>query len=137
MSETDEGGTRSKGGASGSSKTLSLKRTETSTVRQSFSHGRSKAVVVEKKRVRVAPGKALEPEKPIRHPPVEDHAPTVEARDSEARRSASARGGVMLREPTEDEKEARPRPLTGAKNAEEEAAKDPQGEGRRRAPEEN
>ena len=55
MSETDEGGTRSKTGGSGG-KTLSLKRTETSTVRQSFSHGRSKAVVVEKKRARVMPG---------------------------------------------------------------------------------
>ncbi len=65
MSDTDEGGTRSKAGASGG-KTLSLKRTETSTVRQSFSHGRSKAVVVEKKRVRVMPGgKPLEPEKPV------------------------------------------------------------------------
>ena len=31
-------------------KTLSLKKTETSTVKQSFSHGRTKAVVVEKKR---------------------------------------------------------------------------------------
>ena len=34
-------------------KTLSLKKTETSTVKQSFSHGRTKAVVVEKKRTRV------------------------------------------------------------------------------------
>jgi translation initiation factor IF-2 len=57
MSETDEGGARTRAGGGG--KTLSLKRTETSTVRQSFSHGRSKAVVVEKKRARVmpAPGK--------------------------------------------------------------------------------
>src|SRR5882672_4783964 len=115
MSETDEGGTRSRGGASGGSKTLSLKRTETSTVRQSFSHGRSKAVVVEKKRVRAAPGKTLEPEKPTRHSPAEDHAPIVEARDSDPRRSAAARGGVVLRELTEDEKEARLRALTDAK----------------------
>src|ERR1700692_3595931 len=35
---------------------LSLKKTETSTVKQSFSHGRTKAVVVEKKRARVTPG---------------------------------------------------------------------------------
>ena len=56
MSDTDDSGTRSRAGG----KTLSLKRTETSTVRQSFSHGRSKAVVVEKKRARVLPGaKAL------------------------------------------------------------------------------
>src|SRR5580692_12739475 len=44
---------------------LSLKKTETSTVKQSFSHGRTKAVVVEKKRARVMPGGAPEPsEKP-------------------------------------------------------------------------
>ncbi len=36
-------------------KTLSLKKTETSTVKQSFSHGRTKAVVVEKKRTVGAP----------------------------------------------------------------------------------
>ena len=34
---------------------LSLKKTETSTVKQSFSHGRTKAVVVEKKRTRSEP----------------------------------------------------------------------------------
>jgi len=34
-------------------KTLSLKKTETSTVKQSFSHGRTKAVVVEKVKTRV------------------------------------------------------------------------------------
>src|SRR4029453_8721892 len=121
MSETDEGGTRSKAGASGG-KTLSLKRTETSTVRQSFSHGRSKAVVVEKKRARVMPGgKVLEPEKPVKHG-LEDHA-APEARDVDARRPSAARGGVVLRELTEDEKEARLRALTDAKFAEEEARK--------------
>ena len=36
-------------------RTLSLKKTETSTVKQSFSHGRTKAVVVEKKRT-LGPG---------------------------------------------------------------------------------
>ena len=42
-------------------KTLSLKKTETSTVKQSFSHGRTKAVVVEKKRTLGAPGVAAKP----------------------------------------------------------------------------
>src|SRR3954451_10508488 len=42
----------------GSKPTLSLKpRTETGTVRQSFSHGRSKQVVVEVKKRRVGDGK--------------------------------------------------------------------------------
>jgi translation initiation factor IF-2 len=127
MSETDEGGTRSKTGGSGG-KTLSLKRTETSTVRQSFSHGRSKAVVVEKKRVRVMPGAPVTPEKPVKH---EDHA-APEARDITSRPSAT-RGGVVLRELTEDEKEARLRALTDAKFAEEEARKRADEEAARRA----
>jgi len=135
MSETDEGGTRSKAGASGG-KTLSLKRTETSTVRQSFSHGRSKAVVVEKKRVRVMPGgKPLEPEKPAKSGHAEEHA-APEARDVDTKRSSSARGGVVLRELTEDEKEARLRALTDAKFAEEEARKRADQDASRRAVEE-
>ena len=51
-------------------KTLSLKKTETSTVKQSFSHGRTKAVVVEKKRTAHPPAAA----KPA--------APTFEMLDS-------------------------------------------------------
>jgi translation initiation factor IF-2 len=134
MSDTDESGTRSKAGGSGG-KTLSLKRTETSTVRQSFSHGRSKAVVVEKKRARVLPGaKALEPEKPVKHGLVEDHVP--ESRD-DPRRPTGARGGVVLRELTEDEKEARLRALTDAKFAEEEARKRADEDAARRAVEED
>src|SRR5262245_680863 len=108
MSETDESGTRSRAGGSGG-KTLSLKRTETSTVRQSFSHGRSKAVVVEKKRARVLPGKPLEAEKPGRQSPEDSGA---EARETDAKRAQGGRGGVVLRELTEDEKEARLRALT-------------------------
>ena len=38
------------------SKTLSVKRPESGVVRQAFSHGRTKAVVVEKKRVALRPG---------------------------------------------------------------------------------
>src|SRR5712691_11136370 len=138
MSETDEGGTRSKGGASGSSKTLSLKRTETSTVRQSFSHGRSKAVVVEKKRVRVAPGKGVaEPERPAKHVAAEEALhPAADLRE-EARRAAAIRGGVVLRELTEEEKEARLRALTDAKFFEEEARKRAEEDSARRAVEED
>src|SRR5262252_3970494 len=130
MSETDDSGTRSKGGGG---KTLSLKRTETSTVRQSFSHGRSKAVVVEKKRARVLPGKGpAEPEKPSAK-----HAEDVVHSTEDARRAAANRGGVVLRELTEDEKEARLRALTDAKFAEEEARKHAEEEAKRRAVEED
>ena len=46
-----------------STKTLTLKpRAETGVVRQSFSHGRSKAVVVEKVKRRIGPGEAKGPE---------------------------------------------------------------------------
>ena len=140
MSETDDSGARTRGGSGGTggSKTLSLKRTETSTVRQSFSHGRSKAVVVEKKRARVMPGPGkgpVEADKPAaRHPAAEEIAHPAE----EARRAAAAnRGGVVLRELTEDEKEARLRALTDAKFAEEEARKHAEEESRRRAIEED
>src|ERR1700752_4946017 len=133
MSETNDPATRTAHAA----KTLSLKKTETSTVRQSFSHGRSKAVVVEKKRARVMPGaKHLEPEKPVKHGLAEDHA-VPEARDTDARRPSSARGGVVLRELTEDEKEARLRALTDAKFAEEEARKRAEEEAARRQLEED
>src|SRR5215475_2189040 len=55
---------------------LTLKRADTGTVKQSFSHGRSKSVVVEtkKKRVVVTPGDKpkvvkVEPEKPAAEAP--------------------------------------------------------------------
>src|SRR5256714_13685632 len=135
MSETDDNGARSRG----TGKTLSLKRTETSTVRQSFSHGRSKAVVVEKKRTRVTPiGRApAEVEKPAAKHAAEDIAhPAADIRE-EQRRPAMGRGGVVLRELTEDEKEARMRALTDAKFAEEEARKRAEEDAARRAVEED
>jgi translation initiation factor IF-2 len=141
MSETDDSGARTRGGAGGG-KTLSLKRTETSTVRQSFSHGRSKAVVVEKKRVRATPGAGpvkaeAAPEKPsVKHAAAEEALhPAVDARE-EARRAAASRGGVVLRELTEDEKEARLRALTDAKFAEEELRKRAEEDNARRGVEE-
>src|SRR5437868_2110599 len=121
MNETDDSGGRSRGAG----KTLSLKRTETSTVRQSFSHGRSKAVVVEKKRARATPTArgTGEAEKPAAKRSTDDTVhPAIDVRE-EARRAAAGRGGVVLRELPEDEKEARMRALTDAKFAEEEARK--------------
>ena len=134
MNETDDSGGRSRGAG----KTLSLKRTETSTVRQSFSHGRSKAVVVEKKRARATPTArgTGEAEKPAAKRATEDTAqPATDVRE-ESRRAAVGRGGVVLRELTEDEKEARMRALTDAKFAEEEARKRAEEDATRRAAEE-
>jgi translation initiation factor IF-2 len=66
--------------------TLTLKpRAETGVVRQSFSHGRSKAVVVEKVKRRVGPGEAKAPE-PAPAAPVD-------------RGATSRRGGVAPRGP--------------------------------------
>src|SRR5882672_11312294 len=69
-----------------STKTLTLKpRSETGVVRQSFSHGRSKAVVVEKVKRRIGPGeaKAVEP------------APAA----APERSATPRRGGVVARGP--------------------------------------
>src|SRR5438552_3564814 len=112
-------------------KTLSLKKTETSTVKQSFSHGRTKAVVVEKKRARVAPGsKPSEPEKkaPVAAPQAAPEQP--------ARRDMQTRGGVVLRQLTEEEKEARSRALADARVMEAEARKRADQDARHRAVEE-
>ncbi|HLG85953.1 MAG TPA: translation initiation factor IF-2, partial [Alphaproteobacteria bacterium] len=103
-------------------KTLSLKRpVEAGTVRQSFSHGRSKTVVVEKvKRRALGPGET--------HPPREQapSAPPAQAGQERApapqRPAAPARpaAGVVLRSLTEEEREARNRALSGAREREEE-----------------
>src|SRR5438270_9930454 len=100
MSETNESAAR----PAHAGKTLSLKKTETSTVKQSFSHGRTKAVVVEKKRARVAPGvKTPEPEKP--KPSIA--RATQPLPESPMPRDMQTRAGVVLRQLTEEEKEAR------------------------------
>src|SRR6478736_2741265 len=98
-------------------KTLTLKpRVETGTVRQSFSHGRTKQVVVEKRGKRRVGGDA---------PATETHAPEpVVAKPAPARAPlsrpaapAAPRGGsgVVLRTLTEDERSARASALADAK----------------------
>src|SRR5437763_7692936 len=131
MSETNDATRAARPGG----KTLSLKKTETSTVKQSFSHGRSKAVVVEKKRARVAPqspagGTAPAPENAAM-PGVQTRAPEPAAplRDPH-------RAGVVLRQLTEEEKEARSRAISDARVAEEEARKRAEEDAKHRAVEE-
>jgi translation initiation factor IF-2 len=135
MSETKDSGGKTRSGG----KTLSLKRTETSTVKQSFSHGRTKAVVVEKKRTRLAPGKeTAEPEKKTRLAAAAEEALSRAKPDlHEAETSkAGARSGMVLRELTEDEKEARSRALADAKVAEGEARRRAEEDAKRRTVEE-
>ena len=106
------------------SKTLSLKRpAEQAMVRQSFSHGRSKAVVVEKvKRRTVGPGeRAAAPAVVAPVAPAPAPAPAAKAPEAPARpvapRSAS---GVVLRTLTEEERAARDRALVDARSREDE-----------------
>jgi len=110
-------------------KTLTLKKTETSTVKQSFSHGRTKAVVVEKKRTRAEAG--AKPEKVVA-PEAKTAAPVTEMPSQPSSRDA-LRAGVVLRQLTDEEKVARSRALTDARVHEEEARKRAEEEARHRA----
>src|SRR3984957_6926953 len=123
-------------------KTLTLKpRVETGTVRQSFSHGRTKQVVVEKrgKRRVGGDGPATEthaPEPGVAKPP-KPAPPAPAARPAPPPASARSNSGVVLRTLTEDERSARANALADAKLrdveergiAEEEAKRRSSGEG--------
>lgn len=111
MSETkDTGEERPNTGG----KTLSLRRTvESSHVRQNFSHGRSKAVLVEKKRKRTVSAPGAEKEKPA---VVEAAAPVAPV--PEVEQTAEERAGVVLRTLTSDEKDARAQALVDARERE-------------------
>jgi translation initiation factor IF-2 len=110
-----------------STKTLTLKRggVEQGVVRQSFSHGRSKAVVVEKVKRRISgPGEAR-PE-PVAAPersatpkrasaPATAKAPAAAAPAPAAGAAAAPKtSGVVLRTLTEEERSARAQALAGA-----------------------
>ncbi|HEV2158751.1 translation initiation factor IF-2 [Bradyrhizobium sp.] len=114
------------------SKTLSLKpRVETGTVRQSFSHGRSKQVVVEKRGKRRIDG-SPEPQAPtvVAKPAPAAPAPTP-SRPSAPPRNAGS--GVVLRTLTEDERSARASALADAKVREVEERRQAEEEAQRRA----
>ena len=108
-------------GSGSSGRTLSLRRTTTETgrVRQNFSHGRSKTVVVETKRKRVigAPGKSGDGAagagvKKAAKKAAAKTAPEV------AKDDKPSSPGMVLRTLTEDEKEARERALVLARERE-------------------
>ncbi|HEV7598637.1 MAG TPA: translation initiation factor IF-2 associated domain-containing protein, partial [Bradyrhizobium sp.] len=97
-------------------KTLTLKpRVETGTVRQSFSHGRTKQVVVEKRGKRRvggdAPDAAHTPEPVVAKAPAKSVLTTRPAAAPTPRSSS----GVVLRTLTEDERTARASALADAK----------------------
>ena len=125
-------------------KTLSLKRpVEAGVVRQSFSHGRTKAVVVETVKRRTigpgtaapakaapateakAPAPAAPPAAPKAKAPAAPAAPVVETKApaKEKRPSPNAgkpASGVVLRTLSDEERDARARALAGAREREEE-----------------
>lgn len=108
-------------------KPLSLRKTETGAVKQSFSHGRSKTVVVETKRRRVltpnSPSdpkpaakktatKKAAPEKPL------GKAPEKKAAKAPPKPNARNSSGAVLRTLSEDEKQARAVALAAARKNE-------------------
>jgi translation initiation factor IF-2 len=115
---------------------LTLKpRTETGVVRQSFSHGRSKQVVVEKvKRRAVGPGEAPPAPRPE---PAPAEAPRKAAPAAKTAPAAPAEqpkpSGVVLRTLTEEERAARAHALADSRVREAEERKIAEEEARRKA----
>ncbi|SDO14736.1 translation initiation factor IF-2 [Afipia sp. GAS231] len=121
------------------SKTLTLKpRVETGTVRQSFSHGRTKQVVVEKRGKRRVGGDAPATEthapEPVAAAPKPAAAPVAKAPLSRPAPAAPRGGsGVVLRTLTEDERSARASALADAKVREIEERRIAEEEAKRRS----
>ncbi len=123
MSETNE--TEGKAARGGSKMTLNVRRTvEFGHVRQSFSHGRSKSVLVEKKKRR-AIGSSPAPQ------PVEDVTPKPQPRvvaetpkKVQAEEALQPRPkGQVLRQLSDEEKDARSRALKDARQRDAERAR--------------
>src|SRR5262245_8670085 len=125
-----------------SGKTLTLKpRTETGVVRQSFSHGRSKQVVVEKVKRRVVGGpgevkaEAAAPAAEAKKAPAGKIKPaTVSSRGlAPAETTPKPKSGVVLRTLTDEERNARAHALADSRVREAEERKIAEEEARRRA----
>src|SRR3954467_14310788 len=117
-------------------KTLTLKpRVETGTVRQSFSHGRTKQVVVEKRGKRRVGGEGLAPNTRAPEPVAAKPAPVAKAPLSRPAAPAAPRSGsgVVLRTLTRDERSARASALADAKVREVEERRLAEEEAKRRA----
>ena len=116
------------------SKTLSLKpRTETGVVRQSFSHGRTKQVVVEKKTKRRLAGDPAPAPEAVPAAPAPVAAPAkVAPRAPEPVRPPARKSGVVLQTLTEDEQSARASALADARVREEEERRAAEAEAARR-----
>jgi translation initiation factor IF-2 len=117
-------------------KPLSLRRSETGAVKQSFSHGRTKTVVVEKKRRAVAPGggksAASTTDKPAATPKPKQAETSKPQGAKPAARDGGARKGKVLRQLSEAERKARAVALAKAKKEQAERAKREQAERKER-----
>src|SRR5512143_854312 len=120
-------------------KTLTLKpRVETGTVRQSFSHGRSKQVVVEKRgKRRIGDTAAPEPHAPepaaAKPAPAAAKPPLSRGGAAAGQPPRSAGSGVVMRTITEDERSAHASALANAKQREVEERRLAEDEAKRRA----
>ncbi|MDZ7629309.1 MAG: translation initiation factor IF-2 associated domain-containing protein [Parvularculaceae bacterium] len=103
-------------GKTGARRPLSLRRTETAAVKQSFSHGRSKTVVVETKKRRVLGAKKDEDE--AAPAPVETKA-VAAAPERKSVAPPKPQQVNVLRTLSEEEKQARAAALTKARQDEE------------------
>jgi len=114
MSETNE----TDGKTRGRKMTLNVRRTvESGHVRQSFSHGRSKSVVVEKKKRRVV-GSGGAAAQPAEEPKVEPKAKAKAAPSPTPPKPAEEkqrRSGVVLKQLSDEEKDARAKALADSK----------------------
>ena len=118
------------------SKTLTLKpRVETGTVRQSFPHGRTKQVVVEKRGKRRVGGEGDAPHapEPVAPKPAAQPARPPQGRGGGQPSQPRNTSGVVLRTLTEDEHAARASALADAKLREIEERRQAEEEARRRA----
>jgi len=113
-----------------STKTLTLKRggVEQGVVRQSFSHGRSKSVVVEKVKRRVGPGEAkAEPPAPVERSaaaaPKRNVTPARAPSSAPSSAAPAKPSGVVLRTLTDEERSARAHALADARLREAEERK--------------
>ncbi|HWT30418.1 MAG TPA: translation initiation factor IF-2 associated domain-containing protein, partial [Propylenella sp.] len=102
-------------------KPLSMPKRDTDTVRQSFSGGRSKPVLVEKKRRVSVPGKrtelpgSTEREETARPLEAAVQAPAARAEASASPQARPRASGVVLRTLTDEERDARAHALAEAR----------------------
>lgn len=115
---SDDVETETEGKTKSGRRPLTLRRTETGAVKQSFSHGRSKTVVVETKRRRVlspkkdAASEATDaPKAPAKTPAAKPEAAKPKARSD----AAEKKKGAVLRTLSDDEKSARAEALVKAR----------------------